>query len=271
MSSKLFILTAAVNNPLFIEIQNRSFRKYVKLDFEFIVFNDAKKFPDFSNFKDTSIRDKITLKCYELGVKCIEVPNDHHTNLNASQRTANMMDNMTAFMKRQPARYMIIDSDMFLISDFNGFDESVAIVPQIRSSRDGKETICYAWNGFFWIDTRRESVEGLRWSVESGTTVETDTGGASYEWLKNRNAKRISTLSSGAWTQNEYPSGLDRRYLIVMRNDPRNENGKFFMEIYDNRFWHYRCGGNWRQESREMHETLSDMILSCFKQPSPFL
>jgi hypothetical protein len=43
------IVTSVVNNPIFIEIQYHTFKKYMKCDYEFIVFNDAKDFPDFKN------------------------------------------------------------------------------------------------------------------------------------------------------------------------------------------------------------------------------
>jgi len=36
------IVTAVVNNPTFIEVQYHTLKKYVKGDYDFIVFNDAK-------------------------------------------------------------------------------------------------------------------------------------------------------------------------------------------------------------------------------------
>jgi hypothetical protein len=50
------IVTAVVNNPDFIEIQYHTLKKYFKGDYEFIVFNDAKDFPDFSNFGNIEIK-----------------------------------------------------------------------------------------------------------------------------------------------------------------------------------------------------------------------
>ena len=49
------VLTAVVNNPVFIEIQYFTLKKYIKCDYEFIVFNDAKQFPDFTNGGDITI------------------------------------------------------------------------------------------------------------------------------------------------------------------------------------------------------------------------
>ena len=33
--------------------------------------------------------------------------------------------------------------------------------------------------------------------------------------------------------------------------------GKFFCEIYDNVFLHYRAGGNWRNEGINIHKKLT--------------
>ena len=51
------IVTAVVNNPVFIEIQYYTLQKYMKCDYEFIVFNDAKSFSDYSNGGDISINN----------------------------------------------------------------------------------------------------------------------------------------------------------------------------------------------------------------------
>ena len=49
------IVTSVVNNPTFIEIQYYTLQKYFKGEYEFIVFNDAKDFPDFTNGNDITI------------------------------------------------------------------------------------------------------------------------------------------------------------------------------------------------------------------------
>ena len=49
------IITPVVNNPDFIELQYYTLKKYVKGDYEFIVFNDAKEFPDYTNYNDVTM------------------------------------------------------------------------------------------------------------------------------------------------------------------------------------------------------------------------
>ena len=60
------VLTAVVNNPIFIEIQYYTLKKYMKCDYEFIVFNDAKGFPDFTNGGDVSVKNIIQKVCSSL-------------------------------------------------------------------------------------------------------------------------------------------------------------------------------------------------------------
>jgi len=49
------IITSAVN-PFFIELQYLSFKKFMKNEYEFIVFNDAKEYPDFTNGGDLTFK-----------------------------------------------------------------------------------------------------------------------------------------------------------------------------------------------------------------------
>ena len=70
------VVTSVVNNPTFIEIQYHCLKKHLHCDFEYIVFNDAKEFPDYTNDNDITIKKQITDTCNELGIKCYEIEND---------------------------------------------------------------------------------------------------------------------------------------------------------------------------------------------------
>jgi len=80
------IITAVVNNPIFIEIQYYTLKKYFKGEYEFIVFNDAKEFPDFTNGNDITIKKQIDDICFKLNIKCININNNHHAISIISQR-----------------------------------------------------------------------------------------------------------------------------------------------------------------------------------------
>ena len=57
------VITCVVNNPIFIELQNKTLKKYLKNDFEYIVFNDAKPYPDSTNGGNVKIRTDIEDLC----------------------------------------------------------------------------------------------------------------------------------------------------------------------------------------------------------------
>jgi hypothetical protein len=259
------IITAAVNNPIFIEIQYYTLKKYFKGEYEFIVFNDAKDFPDSTNYNDITLKTQIHNICDKLEIKCIDIPNDHHKkNRDTSIRVADSMNYILQFQKNNPDKYLLIDSDMFLIDDFDidkysNFD--CAIVLQTRND----DKIHYFWNGIYYFDiTKMKNLELLNWNCSTNC----DTGGMMQKWLKKQNKKNIyfiKSLSSCSWNINELPKNLTKNEKLIdfLKNDIRNVNDKFFCEIYDDVFLHYRCGSNWRNEGFDLHKSLSENLKIC--------
>ena len=64
------IITSVVNTD-FIKIQYFSLKKFFKNDFEYIVFNDTKNFPEYTNYFDTSMKNKVENLCNELNISSI--------------------------------------------------------------------------------------------------------------------------------------------------------------------------------------------------------
>ena len=95
------IITAVVNNPIFIEIQYYTLKKYFQGDYEFIVFNDAKEFPDFTNGNDITIKQQIIDICSKLNIQCINIPNEHHySSHSAAYRCADSMNYILSYQKK---------------------------------------------------------------------------------------------------------------------------------------------------------------------------
>jgi len=255
------VLTAVVNNPIFIQIQYYTLKKYMKCDYEFIVFNDAKTFPDYCNGGDIRIKNNIEEVCKKLGIKCINIPNNHHKKkLDYSLRASDSFNFILSFQKQYPDKYLLLDSDMFLIDDFDlsdyeNYDSSVVL----QSRNNG--IINYIWNGLYYFDINKmKNIDLLNWDCTYGC----DTGGMTQQWLKLQILNKekiyfIKHLSSLAWDEKEIPENLkDNEKLIeFIKSDPRNKNGKFYCEIYDNKFLHYRAGGNWEKRNMKLHVNLS--------------
>jgi len=275
------IVTAVVNNPTFIEIQYNTLKKFFKGEYEFIVFNDAKSFPDFTNGGNTTIKNSIEMLCNKLEITCINIPNEQHkTNSNAAIRCADSMTFILDYQKKNPDKYLLLDSDMFLIDyfDINKYSQyDCAVVLQSRNNFK----VNYFWNGIYYFDmTKMKNLDLLNWTCCPGC----DVGGMMQEWLqkqmkdkpipntdeirwKNKlfhtnNIYFIKHLWSCSWDITELPTNIIESSPIIdfIKNDPRNSNNKFFCEIYDNVFLHYRAGGNWMNEGMDLHYNLSNNL-----------
>lgn len=296
------ILTAVVNNPIFIEIQHHTLKKHFKGDdYEFIVFNDAKDFPDFTNGNDVTVKRQIQDTCRALNIACINVPNEgHKTNRDAAIRCADSMNYLLQYQKTNPGKYLCLDSDMFLADDFDvtkyaGYDCAVVLQSRVLNPPSmGKgmgqplRKAHYFWNGVYYFDTTKmRDIELLNWNCCPCC----DVGGMMQEWLRVQMArdnapmpntdeirwtnKQFHTPSvyfmkhlwSVSWDLKELPPRLKQNQKLVefFQKDQRNVNGKFFCEIYDDVFLHYRAGGNWRNEGASFHSRLSRSLKQCLE------
>jgi hypothetical protein len=273
------VLTAVVNNPIFIEIQYYTLKKYMQCEYEFIVFNDAKDFPDFTNNNNILIKQEIINICNKLNIKLINIPNNHHIKkLEASERTADSMNFILTYQKLNPEKYLFLDSDMFLIdnfypSDYENYD--CAIVLQSRNNFK----MNYLWNGLYYFDfNKMKKINLLNWNCLTNC----DTGAMTFQWLISKtknipntdeirfsnkifhkdNIYYIKHLWSCSWDENEIPLNLknNEKLFRFLKEDPRNYNGKFYCEIYDNKFLHYRGGGNWEKKDMKLHVDLSEKL-----------
>lgn len=275
------IVTAVVNNPTFIEIQYNTLKKFFKGEYEFIVFNDAKSFPDFTNGGNTTIKNSIEMLCNKLEITCINIPNEQHKiNSSAAIRCADSMTFILNYQKKNPDKYLLLDSDMFLIDyfDINKYSQyDCAVVLQSRNNFK----VNYFWNGIYYFDmTKMKNLDLLNWTCCPGC----DVGGMMQEWLQQQmkdkpipntdeirwknelfhtnNIYFIKHLWSCSWDITELPTNMIESSPIIdfIKNDPRNSNNKFFCEIYDNVFLHYRAGGNWLNEGMDLHYNLSNNL-----------
>jgi hypothetical protein len=282
---RMKILTSVVNNPDFIEIQHLTFKKFINCPYEFIVFNDAKAYNDITNGGDLTLWKKIEERCEKLGIQCIRVENDHIRSTEMSVRHEHAFNNyIVKYQRENPDEYLLIDSDMFLI-DHLEIEEyrkyKTALVVQGRTI--GGVAMNYAWPGLFYVDIRKYGAETnalINWGIKAGG----DTGSMMYYWLlAQTSAERIPDgglirrtaepqhrddiyyirhLWSLSWDETELPENLRAKKKLVqfIKSDPRNKGGKYFCEIYDGKFLHYRAGTNWLKEGMKMHVMLSSVL-----------
>jgi hypothetical protein len=72
----------------------------------------------------------------------------------------------------------------------------------------------------------------------------------------------INWCASNDWNLLGAPENIKKNTALVefLQNDFRNENGKFFCELYEGVFLHYRAGGNWRGEGMDAHRRLTQAL-----------
>lgn len=74
----------------------------------------------------------------------------------------------------------------------------------------------------------------------------------------------IKHLWSGSWDSSEMPECIKDNNLLrtFLHNDSRNNGGKYFCEIYDDIFFHYRGGSNWMNNLNNNHNLYMQQLLT---------
>lgn len=261
------VITCVVNNPIFIEIQYKSLKKYLKNDFEYIVFNDA---------KCDNIKKDIENLCKRLEIKCINIPNYTHLNrcieypsiINALE-----MNFMLKYQIANPDKYLILDSNIFLIDylDITERYKDYKTAFNIRSKNIDNKLYRYIWKGIVYFDMNKiDDIYYLDWN------------GMSEEWLKrqikdNEKIPSINELEHNkiddyhisniyfmkpykkhTWKIDEIPNNLEKNKKLInfLINDKRNYGELIYGEIYDNIFYRDNCN----IEDIEYHKYLSKKL-----------
>jgi len=269
------IHVSVVNNPEFIEIQDRLFKRFMTGDYKFTVFNHAKTFPDVSNYFDTSndYKNKIRKTCEKLNIECIDVIDTPWYRGCPSAGTASAMNFMlNNYHKTIPGKYFVIDSDMFLVNPMNTnkYDEYDAVYRTcVRNQYK------YCWNGIYYFNTNNmKNMDLLDWNMFEYTKTNphpgygywTDTGGLTYKWVHQEapkhKVKEIKMLESAGWTREMAPSNFPKNLLDFCDKDPRRfPSGRYFPEIYEDVIFHYRAGGNWEGRAKIVHDNNKNELL----------
>ena len=174
---------------------------------------------------------------------------------------------MLEYQKEKPDKYLILDSDMFLVDEIDFDSEyaqySAAVLLQTRFINDAEHN--YIWNGIAYFDMEQITHQyEMDWNLCNGC----DTGGMMKDWLsKQANVYYLNHMVPMDIDENNFPKNLLKdggRLLEVIKNDPRNENGKFFIEIIEDKILHYRGGGDWERKGLDLHFNLSKKLAELF-------
>jgi beta-1,4-mannosyl-glycoprotein beta-1,4-N-acetylglucosaminyltransferase len=193
---KVTFFTLANIRPDFIEIQYRSIKKFVKdADVEYVIFNNASENRNRFN--------AIEAVCKSLGVTTKKVRQTMNYENDASAFVGACMNSIWQDdLRKRKDLLVYIDSDMFLIDDFNvnkmmeGYDFAFA------AAYRGKEfEVLYPWTGlmFFNMNTLPH-LDELVWQPGSVLGHRVDVGGLNHHYLKKY---PIKTLYLEMWNMED--------------------------------------------------------------------
>ncbi|MBP9842005.1 MAG: hypothetical protein KBC64_06235 [Simkaniaceae bacterium] len=274
-SEKVLVITSAYNRPDFIELQDQTLKKFLKDDYEFVVFNDSPQ---------PHMRQAIMDTCQRLGIQCINIPQSIHTKpylkrlpgdnfQTPSVRNSNVVQYALDTMGfAHEGIVAILDSDMFLVKEFSikQFLEGYEIggVPQAYENRGIR--IPYIWIGIAFLDmSKLPDRQSINFNCGKIQGVPVDAGGYTYYYLSQHpeiQVRYFPSFHSSNFScpeclkrRENYPCPHNRNLLREIGLSERQidfvhsglENVEFFIE---GTFFHYRSGTNWDKKTQAFHD-----------------
>lgn len=235
--SKVKIYTWADKAPELIYRQYETIKKFVKDDWEFIVFNNVP-----ATILDRQKRIKQI--CKELDIKCLDVRFRTFISGAAQICAWGIFWAYHRFFRwEKDTIHVIFDSDMFFIKDFN-FNEYLGD-NDICAIHQRRGDIEYLWNGIVIMrggelpdknhfDYRLDKINGER----------TDVGGRLHHWMKRNPDLKIRYI------RQINQLGLDGAKMLPekLRDDYNLEYG---FQLIESSILHYRAGSNWQKKSQD--------------------
>ena len=260
-SKKVLIMTHSFNRPDFIEIQDKTFKKFLTDDYTFVVFNDARQ---------EELSNQIIETCNRLNLPCIRIPQSIHDAPylerwpgedynHPSVRCSNVVQfSLDTVGFDHDGIVMIVDSDMFLVKELSvqefldGFD--IAGVPQSR------EHIRYIWIGlvFFNMQTLPDK-KTINFNCGKIDDIGVNAGGQTYHYFKDHQEARVKLIDSQFYSPDFIVSeATDEKVKFLFSHNCTN-----FEFLLKNYFFHYRGGSNWDNKPKEYHENKT-AVLNAF-------
>lgn len=197
--AKVLIITYSCNSPHFIEMQDKTFKRFLNDDYEFVVFNDARR---------ENIKQQIDDMCNQLGIRVFRIPQEIHNrpylprqagdNLQgASERHVNCIQySLDTLGFNHDDIVFLLDSDMFLIRPFSitEYMKDKDIASFIKRNATG---IHYLWPGICFLNmSNLPDKRSLNFNCGRMNNWPTDSGGWTYYYLTKYPQLRVSDINS---------------------------------------------------------------------------
>ena len=258
------LYTFTFNKIDFIELQYRSFQKYLKEDFIFTVFNNAA----FGQERAGGNYDKINAECRRLGIPVLDIQFDQKTandcqametairvfNSGGSYTCANVAHAYAFYwawknvISKDKDPVCILDFDMFMVSPTKLTDRlkdhEMCFVPQGKPNLPAD----YIWPGFVLFDmSKLPEPETMNWWCGSINGSAVDVGGHTCLYLAAHPELRTARVAFQHTEDNPeldfHPSDYQ---FLTLEKEPV--------------FLHYYRGSNWHGLSNDYHEKKTNWL-----------
>lgn len=282
--AKVVIFTYSYNRPDFIELQHKTFKKFLQDEYQFVVFNDA---------RDPHLYKKIKETCKKLNIKCIKIPQEIHARPylqrgpgesydNPSVRNCNVVQySLDHYGFYHDDIVVLLDSDMFLVKPFSikqfmqNYD--VAALPQSQGTE-----IRYLWIGLVFLNmATMPNKTTINFNCGKINDLHVDTGGYTHYYLQSNPTARVhdmnlmytETLACDVCCQEKNISACTHNTLVLqqrqcnpsfikfLQSGPSTGYHPYYMELLlDQTFLHYRSATNWNGKAQEYHRQKTKIL-----------
>ncbi len=279
-NSKILIFTFSHNRPDFIEIQYKTFKKFLKDDYEFIVFNDA---------TNNEMQKNIEQTCEKLNLKCIRIPQEIHSqpylqrwpgeNYNhPSIRCCNVVQySLDNFGFNHDGIVCLFDSDMFLVREFSisKFLKNYDIMGVPQSNSNHKASVTHISVHLAFLNMKNlPDKRKLNFNCGKIYEMPIDAGGHTYYYLKDHPQLKIYYTSAchsfvlmcqNCQKSNQNVCLHNTKTLIDLGFNQKEikfiHSGANNVEFLLNKnFLHYRGGTNWDHKTNFYHQNKTKML-----------
>lgn len=275
--SKVFIFTYAFNRPDFIEMHDKTFKKFLKDDYEYIVFSDASR---------TAMASQIERMCNSLNIRCFGIPKRLHIKgTDPSRRHADGIQfSLRTLGYNHDDVVAIVDSDMFLIKPFSikEYLGECELAGQIEEKGDSKISIRYLSPKLVFLNMGiLPNKETISFEVGHIKGFACDSGAQTHYYLKNNPEIRekffdvvhIDTLREHYDCKKCSDLTCSDCYQRLKEEERFNETQIEFIQIcpqnieffLNHTFLHYCGGSNWNKKSAHYHTAKTRAFNNFFK------
>lgn len=287
-NNKTIILTTHTKNYDFFDLQVKQLAKHVKFPYIFVAGVHSGESSDSISLNEREIKVQFEAVSVNTKTSLIQIPSVIHQHRSiifpdiksrkfrhgpADLAANNLQYLLSVIPWWQFKNLLVIDGDMFPIADIQAplVSESNIFRGVLQIRKFFTRTIKYFWSGYFWIHNSCPFHYLLNFQNGFQKTINTDVGGRTSYFLNallffDYPFSYAEHLSSGNWGNSELESlSTSEPLKKFIQSDARNPSSKrFYTELYDNVFFHYRAGSNWTNNNILDEENRRDALRQSF-------